>query len=133
MPHGVNAENGLPACKPVLEVVRGHSGWYVTTEDSLIVMHGYAIAIGIASSAEILNVHGQVVSTRYTIIAAPCRRRVSIACLKEKWCHSGSKLPKENKEESDAHARTNVLCCPCATAYNRTPVVDQVSMTLRMS
>ena len=115
MPHGVSAENGLPACKPVLEVVQGHSGWCVTTEGSLIVMHDYAIAIDTASTAGVLNVHGQVVSTCCTINAVPCRRYVPIACLKGKWCHSGSNLPKESKEESDAHVRTNVPVS-CATA-----------------
>ena len=133
MPHGVSAESGLPACKQVLEVVQDHSGWSVTTEGSLIVMHDYAIAIDTASTAEVLSVHVQVVSTCYTIDAVPCRRCVPIAYLKGKWCHSGSKLPKERKEESDAHVRTNVLCCSVATADKHTPEADQVSMTLRMS
>ena len=62
MPHEVNAENGLPACKPVLEVIQDHSGWCAITEGSLIVTHGYAIAIDIASTAEVLNIYGQVVS-----------------------------------------------------------------------
>ena len=133
MRHEVNAENGLPACKPVLEVVQDHAEWCVTVEDSLIVTHGYAIATDIASTAGVLNVCGQVVSTCYAKGAILCRQYVSIACLKKMWCHSGSNLPKENKEESDTHVKTNVLYSPCATSCNRTPVVGPVSMILRRS
>ena len=55
-----------------------------------------------------------------------------VHCLSErKWGHSGSDLPQENKEESDVYGKTNALYPPYAMTYNRSPVVDQVSMTLR--
>ena len=94
MPHEVNAENGLPACKQVLEVVQDHSGWSVTTEDSLTAMHDYAIAIDTAPTAEVLSIHVQVVSTCCTIDAIPYRRRAPIACLKGKWCQFRFKSAK---------------------------------------
>ena len=133
MPHEVNAESGLPACKQVLEVVRDHFGWSVTTEDSLTATHDYAIAIDAAPTAEVLNVHVQVVSTCCTIDAIPYRRCVPNVCLKGKWCPSGSNLPKESTEESDAHVKTNVQCYSVAITDKRTPEADQVSMTLRKS
>ena len=59
MPHEVTEENGLLACKPVLEAVQDHVGLCVTAEDSPIAKH--ATAVDVASTAEVLGVYGQVV------------------------------------------------------------------------
>ena len=120
----MSAKNGLPECKPVLEIVQGPSGWSVTTEGSLIEMHDYAIAIDTISTAGVLSVHGQVVSTCCTINVVPCRRCVPMACLKGKWYYSDLNLPKESKEESDTYVRINVLYCSCARADKHTPEAD---------